>query len=205
MADRESLDLGCPQSPSRSALMQRVVGAGPLSSIGVGAGKEAVCIKLIAAVICLATPLVSCRSSPPSLDQDRRAVLTAEREWAAAARGRDLDRSVSYMADDAMMFPPASAPVVGKAAIRDYMASGFATPGFSVTWEPEEVVVADGGDLAYTHARSVYTVPGPDGTIHTVHAKGVAIWRKGADGDWRCIVDIWNEAPPPDVEVGSEK
>ena len=159
------------------------------------------CIKLGIAVICLAMPLASCDSARRSLDQDRKAVLTAEREWAAAARDGDLDRSVSYMADDAMMFPPAAEPVVGKAAIRQYMASGFATPGFSVNWEPEEVVVADGGDLAYTLARSVYTVPGPDGTIHTVHAKGVAVWRKNADGDWRCVVDIWNEAPPPDVNV----
>ena len=109
------------------------------------------------------------------------------------------------MADDAMMLPPAGAPVVGKAAIRDYMASGFATPGFSVTWEVEEVVVAADGDLAYTHSRSVYTVPGPGGTIQTVHAKGVAIWRKGANEGWRCVVDIWNEAPSPDAKLDSKK
>ncbi len=109
------------------------------------------------------------------------------------------------MSDDAMMFPPAGAPVVGKAAIRDYMASGFATPGFSVTWEVEEVVVAADGDLAYTHSRSVYTVPGPDGTIQTVHAKGVTIWRKDTNEGWRCVVDIWNEAPSPDAKVDSEK
>lgn len=151
------------------------------------------------AVICLAIALVSCRSSEPDLDQDRTAVLTAERGWAAAARARDVDGSVSYMADDAMMLPPGGAPVVGKVAIREYMASAFETPGFSVTWEPGEVVVAAGGDLAYTYARSVYTIPGPDGTIHTMHAKGVAIWRKGADGFWRCVVDIWNDAPAPDV------
>ena len=127
------------------------------------------------------------------------------RVGAAAFPDRDLDRSVSYMADDAMMLPPAGGPVVGKAAIRDYMASGFATPGFSVTWEVEEVVVAADGDLAYTHSRSVYTVPGPDGTIQTVHAKGVAIWRKGANEGWRCVVDIWNEAPVAGRQVGLEE
>ena len=132
-------------------------------------------------------------------DRDRRAVLTAERGWAAAARDQDLDRSVSYMADDAMMLPPGSAPIVGKAAIRDYVASAFATPGFSVTWEPEEVVVAESGGLAYTHSRSTYTVPLPDGTIQTIFAKGVAIWRKEATGDWRCVIDIWNEAPAPET------
>ena len=155
-------------------------------------------IKLVF-VICLAMVFASCQSSRRSLDQEQQAVLSAEHEWAAAARDHDLDRSVSYMADDAIMFPPASAPVVGKAAIRAYMAAGFATPGFSVTWEPEEVLVAPRGDFAYTHSRSVYTVPGPDGKIQTLHAKGVTIWRKDAAGVWRCVVDIWNEAPPPDV------
>lgn len=146
---------------------------------------------------CLAAPIASCHTSHPNPDREREAVLAAEHEWAAAARQRDLDGSVSVMAEDAVMFPPGSAPIVGKAAIREYMASGFATPGFSVTWEPEAVVVADGGDLAYSRSRSVYTLPGPDGTIHTVHAKGVAIWRKSPDGKWRCVIDIWNEAPPP--------
>ena len=128
-----------------------------------------------------------------------------EREWAAAARERDLDRSVSYMADDAIMFPPEGAPVIGKAAIREYMASGFANAGFSVTWEPEDAVVSDGGDLAYTRSHSVYTVPGANGAIQTIHAKGVTIWRKSADGNWHCVVDIWNEAPPPDVKAVSGK
>lgn len=109
------------------------------------------------------------------------------------------------MADDAAMFPPESVAVVGKAAIRDYMAAGFATPGFSVTWEPEDVVVAAGGDLAYTRSRSVYTFPGSDGKIQTLHAKGVAIWRKDTDGGWRCVVDIWNEEPSPDIKGRLEK
>lgn len=153
---------------------------------------------------CLAVPLASCDWSGPDLDQERVAVLTAERQWAAAARQQDLDRSISFMADDAVMFPPASAPIVGKSAIREYMASAFATPGFSVTWDPEEAVVAESGDLAYTRAHSVYTVPAAAGGSQTVYAKGVAIWRKNADGEWRCVVDIWNEAPPPS-NMGSEK
>jgi uncharacterized protein (TIGR02246 family) len=130
-----------------------------------------------------------------NLEKERLAVMTAERGWAAAARDRDLERCLSYMADDATMLPPAGSPIVGKAAIRDFMTTAFATPGFSVQWEPQDVVVADGGDLAYTQARSVYTIHAPDGTPQTMHAKGVAIWRNEPDGSWRCVVDIWNESP----------
>jgi uncharacterized protein (TIGR02246 family) len=151
----------------------------------------------IVVAICLAMALVSCRSARPNLEDERWAVMAAEREWAAAARSRDLDRSIQYVADDALMLPPSLEPLAGKAAIRDYMAAAFATPGFSVTWEPDEVAISHGGDLAYTHGRSVYTVPASDGTTRTIYAKGVAIWRKESDGSWRCVVDIWNEAPSP--------
>ncbi len=161
-------------------------------------------INLIGVVICLVMLQAACHNSSTP-DEARMAVLTAEREWAAAARNKDLQRSISFLADDAIMFPPGQGPLVGKGAIRDYIASSFATPGFSVTWEPEDVVVAKGGDLAYTHARSVYTFPGPDQTLQTLHGKGVAIWRKDTDGRWRCVVDIWNEAPAPGITVGSEE
>ena len=94
-------------------------------------------INLTFGIFGLATLLSSCNSTSPDLHQEQAAVLTAEREWAKAAGQRDLERSVSFMADDAVMYPPGSPPIVGKAAIRDYMAAGFATPGFSVTWDPE--------------------------------------------------------------------
>jgi uncharacterized protein (TIGR02246 family) len=151
-------------------------------------------VRWILAPTCLAALLTSC-DFHKGAGMDSAAIMAAEREWAAAAHAHDLERSVSFMADDATMFPPGAAPVVGKAAIREYMAAGFATPGFSVTWEPEAVVVAENGGLAYTRSKSQYTVPGPDGKIMTIYAKGVAIWRKDASGRWRCVVDIWNDAP----------
>jgi uncharacterized protein (TIGR02246 family) len=156
-----------------------------------------VCVSRWIAVACIAASLAACRSTGLDLEDARAEVMAAERGWAVAAKARDLERSISYVADDAIMYPPGSEPVVGKRAIRDYMASAFAIPGFSVSWEPEAVVVAAAGDLAYTRTRSVYTVPGSEGAVQTIHAKGVSVWRRESDGHWRCVVDIWNEAPAP--------
>ena len=99
------------------------------------------------------------------------------------------------MAEDGVMFPPDHAPVVGRTAIREYMAGAFATPGFSVQWVTGETRVAASGDLAYSFERSTYTIPDSGGTARTVHAKGVTVWRREADGRWRCVADIWNSAP----------
>jgi ketosteroid isomerase-like protein len=43
--------------------------------------------------------------------------------------------------------------------------------------------------------RNVVTVNDPQGKAVTTHGKVVTVWRKGADGAWRNVVDMWNEAP----------
>ena len=139
--------------------------------------------------------LLGCTTSPSDLEAARRAVVAADSAWAAAAAARDLDASVNAMAEDGVMFPPDQAPVVGRTAIKEYMAAAFATPGFSVQWETGETRVASSGDLAYSFDRSRYTIPDSSGMVRTIHAKGVTVWRREADGSWRCVADIWNGAP----------
>ena len=127
-----------------------------------------------------------------------RAVLSADSAFAAAAAARDLEGSVAGLAADGIMFPPDQPPVIGRAAIREYMRQSFATPHFSVSWTTDTVVVAASGDLAYSFARSRYTFPGHSGAagaVDTAYGKGVSVWRREADGRWRQTADIWNGAP----------
>jgi hypothetical protein len=30
----------------------------------------------------------------------------------------------------------------------------------------------------------------------TIHLRGISVWRLDPDKQWRCVVDISNEAPP---------
>jgi ketosteroid isomerase-like protein len=106
------------------------------------------------------------------------------------------------------MFPPDQPPVVGRAAIREYMRHSFATPHFSVSWTTDTVIVAASGDVAYSFARSRYTFPGRSGApgaVDTAYGKGVSVWRREADGRWRQAADIWNAAPtlPPILPGGA--
>jgi ketosteroid isomerase-like protein len=50
--------------------------------------------------------------------------------------------------------------------------------------------------MAYMSGTDEITVPAPNGALMTVHMRGVSIWRRDADGEWRCVVDIANEPPP---------
>ncbi len=151
--------------------------------------------RIVMITVFAGSALLGCTSSVTDLEEARRAVIAADSAWAAAAAARDIEASVNAMAEDGVMFPPDQAPVVGRAAIKEYMAGAFATPGFSVQWVSGETRVASSGDLAYSFDRSTYTIPDSGGTVRTIHAKGVTVWRHEADGRWRCVADIWNSAP----------
>lgn len=123
-------------------------------------------------------------------------ILRLDADWSRAAQDRDVDRVVSFWADDAIVFPPGSPAVAGKAAIREFVAKSFQTPGFSISWKTTTVAVSRGGDIAYTTGTNRVTFSTPDGKQVTVEGKAVAVWRREKDGAWKCVIDIWNDASP---------
>jgi ketosteroid isomerase-like protein len=131
------------------------------------------------------------------LEAARAALLQADTEWAeAAASGADVERIVSSWTDDATVYPPREAPIVGKEAIRAYVGASLKVPGFSIHWKPLQAVVAAAGDLGYTTGTNAFTFPDAQGHLITALGRYVTVWRKTENGRWRCVVDFWNEAPP---------
>jgi uncharacterized protein (TIGR02246 family) len=127
----------------------------------------------------------------------RAEILRLDAEWSQAAESGDLEKILSYWSDDASVFPPGSPALVGKAAIRAYVAQSLQMPGFRISWKTNEVSVAAGGDLAYGIGTNRVSFDGPDGKRVTVEGKAVTVWRKDASGAWKCVVDIWNDVSAP--------
>ena len=127
---------------------------------------------------------------------EKAALLERDREWAAlASEGRDVERIVSFWTDDAKVFPPGAPVIEGKPAIREFVTGSLSIPGFHITWETAEAVVAPGGEMGYTIARNRLTMPDADGNLRTESGRAVAVWRREPDGAWRCVIDIWNSGP----------
>lgn len=120
-------------------------------------------------------------------------ILRLDAEWSKAAQQRDVDRVVSFWADDAAVLPPGSPPVIGKPAIREFVAKSFQAPGFSISWKTINVVVSRSGDFAYATGTNQVTFNGPDGRQVAVEGKTVTAWRKEPKGTWKCVIDIWND------------
>jgi uncharacterized protein (TIGR02246 family) len=124
---------------------------------------------------------------------EEASLLKQDAEWAeAAASGQDVEKIISYWTDDALIIPPGQPVVEGKAAIRTFVAESLKIPGFKIHWVSEKVRFSPDGLVAYMRATSETTMPGPDGKLMTLPGRGITVWRREPDGQWRCAVDIWN-------------
>jgi len=131
----------------------------------------------------LACSSASPKAAPPFDAAAESAKLMArDAHWAdLATAAKNVDSVVSYWTDDAVIMEPGQPVVEGKAAIRKFVEDAFKTPG----------------KMAYMRATDEMNEPGPKGAPITLHMRGYSIWRIDSDGQWRCVVDIANEAPPP--------
>jgi uncharacterized protein (TIGR02246 family) len=124
------------------------------------------------------------------LAAEESAIRRTDAEWLAAASAHDLERILPYWSDDATILAPGTPAVVGKEAIRKYVGGAFATPGFSIRWKTDKVEVAQSGDMAFSVGTDWITLNTPDGKTVTEENRGVAIWKKQANGAWQCVLDV---------------
>jgi ketosteroid isomerase-like protein len=102
---------------------------------------------------------------------------------------------VSYWSDDAIVIPQGQPVIQGKAAIRAFVTASLRIPGFRIHWVSEKPTFSPDGRLAYMQGTNAMTVPGANGELVTIAGRGITIWRLEPDGQWRCVVDTWNDPP----------
>jgi ketosteroid isomerase-like protein len=124
------------------------------------------------------------------------AIAKADSAWDKASEAKSVDGWLSYYADDAIMMPPGENVCKDKASREASIKNMFATPGVSLRFHDAKVKVSRMGDLGY--AVGVYQWSSKDAKGKDYHETGkyCETWKRQADGNWKCIVDIWNADPP---------
>jgi ketosteroid isomerase-like protein len=153
-------------------------------------------------VLCTAMLGAICACRPSHFDPSsaQAALLKRDAEWADAAKvAKDVDKIVSYWTDDALVIFPGQPTIEGKKAIRDYVASSLAIPGFSIHWVSEKPQFSPDGKLAYMRGVDQMTARSPDGKLLTINLRGLSVWRLEPDGQWRCAADVATELPVSDM------
>ncbi len=132
---------------------------------------------------------------PVDTQKESEELMAISREWSKAAATKDVDKIVSYWADDAVLMTPGEPVYTGKEALREMVNNGFSNPGFTISWEPVSANVSASGDMAYILEKTKVTWADSLGNQHLENSNTVTIWRKGADGVWKAVVDISADLP----------
>jgi uncharacterized protein (TIGR02246 family) len=122
---------------------------------------------------------------------DEQAIRALDTAWDHAAQAKDLDKTISFYADDASMLPPNMPIANGKDAIRAVWSQLLSANGVSITFAPSKIVVSKSGDLAYEIGAFQSTANDAQGKPASSTGKFVVAWQKRA-GQWKAVADIFN-------------
>lgn len=93
--------------------------------------------------------------------------------------------------------PPHGPSVTTKEAIRALWKE--LVTDASISWKTKKVEVAQSGDLAYSSGTYEVKFNDPSGKPGNDRGKYLQVWKKQADGSWKCVMDTWNSDLPATV------
>jgi len=115
-------------------------------------------------------------------------------EWSKAVGAKDVEKTMSYYADDALMMPPNIPTLTGKEAIRTLWKSLLEAPSFAGGWKAAKVEVS--GDLSYVTGTYEITETDDSGKPMTDKGKYVEVWKKQSDGNWKSVAHMFSSDQP---------
>ena len=150
---------------------------------------------LLAASLALMPLLSGCgAASNPELDlaAEEAALRGVDEQFAAAAAAKDIDALITFYAPDAVVLMPNEPAITGVDGVRSMYEQSL--PTTSITWSPDQVVVARAGDVAVTRGTYHMTMPM---TARPVEDRGkyLTVWKK-VNGQWRVAFDAANTDLP---------
>lgn len=141
------------------------------------------------------SPLDSTQMPVNDQADDIIAIMKADSAWDKASEAKSVDGWLSFYTDDAIMMPPGENVCKDKASREASIKKMFAIPGVSLRFQTNKVEISKMSDMGY--AVGVYQWASKDTKGKDYHETGkyCETWKKQADGNWKCIVDIWNADP----------
>ena len=138
-------------------------------------------------------------ATPTSLHSQKRTASDSVRAVAegivAADNVRDIERVMSFYADDAVLMPPNDSPVSGHSAIRPRYEALFASTQPAIMTALDEVRVA--GEWAFVRGKntgSMRPLSGGDG--RALDDVFVMVLQRNRQGQWKIARLIWHRASP---------
>lgn len=147
--------------------------------------------RLFPVLLLLSTAAVPAARPTPTVEADYRALVEAERSFAAYGQAHSVKDAFGKYLATAFLFREGEFVLGGP-----YYAQQPERPG-RLTWEPAYARVATSGNWGFTTGPATFqTGSESDPTVY--YSDFVTIWQKGPAGTWQVTYDggIGHEAPP---------
>lgn len=113
-------------------------------------------------------------------------------QWAKAAAAKDVEQTIGYYSNDAIVLPPNATTAATKDAVRNVWKDMLASPGLAISWSPTKVQLAKSGDMGWVSGTYELTMNDASGKPINDRGKYLEVWEKQTDGNWKCRADMWN-------------
>ncbi len=134
----------------------------------------------------------STRQAASSRGSDEAAIRALSADWTKAINAKDVEKTISFYAEDASVFPPSMPVATSADQRRQVWTQVLATPGLALNLTPTKIEVAKSRDLAFETGSFELTATDKDGKSAASKGKYVVVWEKKAGGTWKAAADIWN-------------
>ena len=161
--------------------------------------------QLLAGLVIAAATACSSPATTPQTDASTAAAAEATiragtATWNEACNAGEVDKIVALYTDDTVVMPPNVPTIVGREALKAYLAKDMAAARAAGLVAKDGVSsVGVSGDLAW-HAGSSSVVDASGKTVET--GSYVEVWRR-TNGQWLMVRDIWNDDAPPTAAPAS--
>lgn len=145
-----------------------------------------------------AATLAGCAHSGHTCSSDSRPhdVIAEEAHGAYvdAINSNDTDAIMAVMTDDVVFMAPDTPRMVGKDAVRPWVAGYL--EAFTTQWEKTTLEFVVCGEWAFEQYAYAHTdVSRENGDILVGAGKGLIVYHLDDDGVWRVARDAWNDDP----------
>jgi ketosteroid isomerase-like protein len=113
-------------------------------------------------------------------------------QWSEAAAAKDVERTLAYYSEDAIVLPPNATRAATKETIRNVWKDILATSSLVIKWKPAKIKLGKSGEMAWVSGTYELTMNDASGKPANDRGKYLEVWEKQSDGNWKCAADMWN-------------
>lgn len=130
--------------------------------------------------------LSSCQPSKTNVKEELSKLKARSEGVVAAESAKDIEKAVTFYANDAIVQYNGSPQIQGLEALRNLYQQMFSTPRFkSFSGKTTNIVISQSGDLAYEIGVNRVIMEGSDGDLLD-NGKYLAVWKK-FDNNWYIV------------------